>query len=536
MPRKPRSLKQEMDRLTAELREAGWTWTQVAAEYRRRYRLNPRQAFREAHRLTQAAVTLRWDALWPDDPLSVRKLGWWEAWPGPTGHEPPLAALNRLARIYQCRTTDLIDAEDHTPADPDTPHPPDTRIAPSGDVPATEVLPSLAVEDVLNILSRWHPEPFSSPARTQEPRDQEYDRLIHSLVRWAAQVKRRDALTVLGAAATAAYASPAFDLLSPEDLDRVASAVADPVRVDDATVDHMETVLRHVMRQEDALGPQPVLETMIAQHRLLQTVLAGGASDQVRPKLLSLLANAGRSIAWMLFNLNDFNSAHHYYAQAHKMAHLAADDATCSLVLAAWSHLTTWHGDPRLALEHALGAQRWSSRTNDPLLSAYAYGVEARAHAAIARRSGRSASRKDRLDCMRALERSKRELSRADPGDGSSRVYFYSEATYMGAQARCLLDMGTPTPALHLATTSLATLDPALIRDVAYTHLYAARAHMQLRNIEQACEHISEAAALARRNTSPRLARSIVEDREKLNPWNNTHAVSDLDDRIRSLG
>lgn len=535
MPRKPRSLKQQMDRLTAELRAAGWTWTQIAAEYQRRYRLNPRQAFREAHRLTQAAVTTRWDALWPDEPLSVRKLAWWEAWPGPTGHEPPLAALNRLARIYQCRTTDLIEGEDHSAADANSMHSADREVAPSRDVRRIDVASSLAIEDLLHVLSRWRLEEINNPSTAREPSDQEYDRLIHSLIKWAAQVKRRDALALVGAAATAAYASPAFELFHSEELHRVALAIADPARVDEATVAHFEAVIQHVMRQEDVLGPQPVLETMIAQHRLLRSLLSDGVPERIRGRMLSVLANAGRSIAWMLFNLNDFSGAEHYQAHARAAAHQAGDDAVCSHVLASWSHLATWRGDPRLGLEYALAAQRWSRGTGEPLLAAYAYGLEARAHAALVRRTGANGGR-DHLDCLRALDRSRSALGKASDGVESTRVYFYSEATYLGARARCLLALNKPAAALELAMTSLPSLNPALVRDAAYTHLYAARAHVQLRNIEEACEEIGKAAALARRNTSPRLTRSILRDREALDPWIRTRAVADLDDRLHALG
>jgi hypothetical protein len=106
-----------MDQLSAELRESGSTWVQVAGQFRRRWNLSARQSFREAHRLTQSRVTETWNSLWPDDPLTVRKLGAWEAWPNRTGNEPPMAALNKLARIYQCQTGDLVDGEDHGAAD-----------------------------------------------------------------------------------------------------------------------------------------------------------------------------------------------------------------------------------------------------------------------------------------------------------------------------------------------------------------------------------------------------------------------------------
>src|SRR5262245_25427074 len=117
MPPKPRSLKQQMDARTAELRERGSTWKQIAADYQTRFKLNPLRAFREAHRFTQGKVVLRGNERWPDDALNERRLGEGEAWPAVTGNEPPLTGLERLARIYQCRAGDLVDGEDHGETD-----------------------------------------------------------------------------------------------------------------------------------------------------------------------------------------------------------------------------------------------------------------------------------------------------------------------------------------------------------------------------------------------------------------------------------
>jgi hypothetical protein len=85
--------------------------TAIAQDFQVRFKLNPLRAFREAHRLTQAGVVHRWNQHWPDDPLSERRLGAWEALPGLTGNEPPLAGLERLAKIYQCRAGDLVDGD-----------------------------------------------------------------------------------------------------------------------------------------------------------------------------------------------------------------------------------------------------------------------------------------------------------------------------------------------------------------------------------------------------------------------------------------
>ncbi|MDH2425231.1 hypothetical protein [Sphaerisporangium sp. TRM90804] len=526
MPRKPRSLKEEMDRLTAELRERGATWPEIAAEYRRRYRLNSRQAFREAHRHTQERVVEEWKRLWPSEPFSVRKLGSWEAWPALTGNEPPLAGLNRLARIYRCRAGDLIDGEDHTGGDQNTP------AVRARNVPTLHLTANLKFSDIKGLLAN---EPLHQPMPPGEQREREFEQLVHAFTAWAAQMNRRDALALIGAAATSAYASPLLDRFDGDEPRRVALAAADPSRVDDATIGHIEAALRHCMRQEDALGPQALVATVLAQQSLVTSLLSSGVPEGARSKLLSLLADIRRCTAWMLFNLNDFKGADYYYSQARKAAHQAADDAMCSMVLANWSQLATWRGDPRLGVEHALGALAWSRRAGSKMLTAYACDVGARAYAAVVRRSAKGERREDHARCHRSMEQARRELHGAGQDDPGARlVHFYGEGQYLSTRTGCLLDTGDAAQALEVAAVAAAGIDPAFVRNVAYIRLKTAQAHLRLRHIDEACEQLGDAARLAGRNTSPRLVRSVVETREKLSPWQRTRSVTDLDERLHA--
>ncbi|GGK83731.1 hypothetical protein Sme01_17830 [Sphaerisporangium melleum] len=522
MPRKPRSLKEEMDRLTTELRDRGATWTEIAREFQRRYRLNSRQAFREAHRYTQERVVDEWRALWPSEPFSVRKLGSWEAWPAITGNEPPVAGLNRLARIYGCRARDLVDGEDHTASDQNV------MAARARDAVPSPRPATLAFSEIQAVLPS---QPLPGPMSPAQQREREYDRLVQAFTDWATQMNRRDALALIGAAATSAYASPLAD--RADESQRPAMAGADPSRVDDATLGHVQAVLRHAMRQEDALGPQAALATVLAQRQLVAGLLSAGVPGHMRAKTLSLLADIHRCTAWMLFNLNDFRGADHHYAQAREAAHQADDDAMCSMVLANWSQLATWRGDPRLGVEHALGALAWGQRAGSRLLTAYACDVGARAYAAVVRRSARGERRQDQARCFRSVEQAERELHGAAADDPGARlVPFYGEGQYLSTKAGCLLDTGDPARALDVATTAAAGIDPAFVRNAAYIRLKTAQAHLELRDIEQACEHLGEAARLAARNTSPRLVRSVMETREKLGPWHRTRSVAALDERL----
>lgn len=106
----------------------------------------------------------------------------------------------------------------------------------------------------------------------------------------------------------------------------MAGAAVGARRADPAVAAHVEAVLDHCMRQEDALGPQVVLDTVLAQQRLVTTLLAG-TSGALRARLLSLLANICRFTGWVLYNLNDYAGAGYYYGQARTAAHEADDDA-----------------------------------------------------------------------------------------------------------------------------------------------------------------------------------------------------------------
>ncbi|MEV6987425.1 hypothetical protein AB0M95_40065 [Sphaerisporangium sp. NPDC051017] len=521
-----RSLKRQMDDLSAQLRAQGLAWTDVAERFRATWPLNPRQAFREAHRYTQAKVVELWNVLWPEAPLTVRRLGSWEAWPR-GGHEPPIVALNRLARVYECRAIDLVDGEDHRPAE-------ERRLS---SLPPSAAVGGLTSDDLHNVL-------VTLPVRSGiggghafgSMRDQEYDALVQTLADWARRVKRREVLALISAAAAAAGVSPLSAIVNEDELDRIARVAEAAVRVDAATVGHVEMVLHHCMRQEDRLGPKAVLETVYAQHQLLSSLLAGDVPRGLRKRMLSLLANLRRFIAWTLFNLNDYTGADYYYDRARAAAHEADDDTLNSFVLANWSHLATWRGDPRQGVEHALGALAWGQRSGSKLLTSYSSDVGARAYAAVQRRSGKANRHSDYALCMTSLDRAMRDLAAASSGDsGSELLYFYGDGQYLSTRSRCLLDTGNVQQALELATVSLAGIDPAFVRNVAFTRLDLARAHLDLRDIDLACQEIGEAAHLTSQNTSPRLARRVVDLREALSPWQRTKSVRELDDRLQVL-
>ena len=124
-------------------------------------------------------------------------------------------------------------------------------------------------------------------------REAAYTQLVHSLAAWAHTVNRRELLRVLGWAATAAAGAPALHHLDEQESERVVLAVQAPQRVDGQVIDHIEAVLWRCARQDDLLGPQATLDTVLAQRSLVRSLLPE-AQIPVRDRLLSAYGGLSR--------------------------------------------------------------------------------------------------------------------------------------------------------------------------------------------------------------------------------------------------
>jgi hypothetical protein len=527
----PRSQKQQREQLVRSLRAEGKSRVEVADALRQRYRFNSRVALRYAHGWSQRQAADAWNQRWPDEPKTFKAFSYWEQWPSKTGYAPSFDNLSKLAELYECAVSDLIvDLPDFRHLDR----------APAGKaltvrqsrVPSA--MPDSSLISVGLTTGLQLPDNFAAllaqylgslaPSDrdmliTLRDRDHAFDQSVQVLISWAHTMKRRELLRALGWAATAASIFQKIDL---EEQERVASVLSRPSRVDAQTIDHIEAVLWRCQRQDDTLGPQAALDTVLAQRNLAR-VLVRECPASLRPRMLSVLSNASRHAGWLSFDLNDFESARYYYEDARALAHEAEDVELGAFVLCNMSHLATWEHKPRIGIDHAVAAGEWAKRTDDIPLRAYAADVAARAYAA----DGQQES------CLAALDIAEAALTvTGDQPPGY--VYFYNEGQHLSTRCGCHLELHEPQRAVTYAEHSLQALDRSYARNVAFTTVELGQAYILSNEIDEAARLLGDAGEIAACNSSARLVRQLEQARADIQPWQLTTAVRTLDDRLAS--
>jgi hypothetical protein len=326
--------------------------------------------------------------------------------------------------------------------------------------------------------------------------------------------------------AAASAAAAVADGLDGDEKKRVADALVNPERVDDAVAGHLEAVLWRCARLDDSLGPQAALDTVLAQRALVQTLLAR-AGRPVRDRLLSLYADLCGFAGWLSFDLGDHPAAVASYETARAAAHDTGHDALAALILCNMSQTATWHGQPRVGIDHATAAQRWADRAADAPLRAYARDVAARAYAGDQQPAA----------AYRAIDHA-RELLAGASKDAPTLVYFYTPGQLTSTESACHLQLGDPQRAGRTAEAALTAIGSKFVRNRALVTLRLASCRLRgpSPDVAGAAEALGEAARLAGRHRSIRVARQLHRGWRELQPWHHTTDVRPLRAQLTALG
>ena len=357
-----------------------------------------------------------------------------------------------------------------------------------------------------------------------EWREQLREQLKTFLREWANTMERREHLRLLGWVAAAVAASPILNLNGDEQ-ERLSKVIAKSSRVDEQSITHLETILQDCKRQEDTFGPHAVLHTVIAQRELVDSLL-GECPDELRPRLLSVYSSMSSSIGTYFFDLEDPSHAMHYGDQARKAAQDARSTKLAAYALCMMSHFSSWQGKAHAGIDFAVAAQSMADKTDDVLLQVCAAERAASAYAVDGQHK----------ECMAEFEGAFARLTLPASQRSESLVYWFHEGLIASKQSDCLLRLGKPAEAIAAAERGLQLFDSSFVGGVAFCTLRLGTARLLSGEIEEAARVIGEGALLATRNRSARLTSEVMAVRGRLQPWHNTTAVRELDERLRGWG
>ena len=513
MKGKPRSVRQAQALLAAQLRQQGRSWAEIGAVFQVRYRVNPRVALRQVHGWSQPQAAERWTELWPDDPRTFKNFSYWEQWPGQTGHSPSLDTLDRLARLYECKITDLLtDCRDYG-----------ARLEP---------VPGLQLRDC---------GPARGPARDPRPQEPPYLpdtspvtlRTALDLIRQAEasvadqagseadwpQTRLRRRTLLLEASSVLAVMAAAPMLEVP----RIAgSTKTGRAQADLAIAGYTGEVVAGLRRLGGAVGPRITLQPAMAL-RSAMAVLARNMPEIVTGQALTAYGDLTQLIGWLMFNLGDHRAARYYYDDARAAAYRAGNDDLAAYALSAVSQLAAVRQRPRHAVDHAQAAQQAARSSGSPYAIAYAADVTARAYAACGQ-VGR---------CQAALDKEQEALATIT-GDTprSPWWYFYDRSFYWGTESECALRLNMPVDASDAARRSLGLVTPLNLHNSALTLAFRTEALIKQGEYEEACETLADSARLTTLNSSRRIARRVDLLRRQLRVAGDSPAVRDLDEKL----
>lgn len=177
-------------------------------------------------------------------------------------------------------------------------------------------------------------------------------------------------------------------------------------------------------------------------------------------------------------------------------------------------------------MDLAAAAQSLATQTDDPLLrvcaaerAGTAYGVD-----------GQYKS------CLTEFDKAHEGMLSAIDAPPDSPAYYYHEGLLASHQSECLLLLEKPKEAAVSASTGLTVFNKSYVDGYALCTLHLGNGYLQADEIDEAARVIGSAASLAAQNRQARLVKELRTSRARMQPWQNTQAIRELDERLVGLG
>jgi transcriptional regulator with XRE-family HTH domain len=312
------------------------------------------------------------------------------------------------------------------------------------------------------------------------------------------------------------------------DWDRLAAMLRGQLGPGDRVlVDDLELITTSYARQVETVAPGSLLPALRSHLAMLSGSLHGGQPEPVRRRLLSLAGQtavlAGR-LSWLLDNRGE---ARQCWTLASDLAREAGDDTLLAEALGNQRVLHSTipnrgqYGRPDRALAVLDAAEERLTSTSSPYARMMVMLLRAEDHAAA---GDTAASQRDLEAAEAAL------LSAGGPDDGYYALW--DAGRIAGYRGSCALALRRPEEASTVLESALARTSEKLIGQRCAVMTDLATAYAMQREVEHSAALLMQSADTAERTGLGELLQRVHGARVQLEPWSDSPAVRQLDDRL----
>jgi transcriptional regulator with XRE-family HTH domain/tetratricopeptide (TPR) repeat protein len=336
---------------------------------------------------------------------------------------------------------------------------------------------------------------------------------------------RREFMGQVTALVGTATMEAVLDLGGPDALDRYSLAVGRPIRVDRATVQHLETVTATHRELYHHLSSFELVDAVTGHLRGVTRLLRGAQHRLLRRRLAAVAGETAGHAAWLFHDLGDQKLTERYYANAAIATRKAGDPALDAYVSGFKSLVRTSDGEPKAALALARVARQAGARSATATTRAWLAGLEAQALATL----------HESKACFVALRQAETAIGQAQPEEDPPWMYRFDEGRLAALAGSCYRQLGKFTPAERTLQEALEALDPSCIRRRSEALLELALVQLEKEDIDEACRFATQSYEAAMAAGSVVGQRRVGAFRSRLDRWSDAEAVRNLDELLAGL-
>lgn len=292
------------------------------------------------------------------------------------------------------------------------------------------------------------------------------------------------------------------------------------------SLDLLEAAVADYARRYPSAAPAELLGPVREHYRHAVRLLAGPLRITHRRRLSGVAGVLAGLAGSLSFDLQDQARAAAYFQVARQAAEEAEDRDLGAWALATWSLMPTYNGDHAEAWRLIEAAQAAGGRELSPTRRAWLAALEAKAHAGLG----------DAKRSTAALVRAERALGNLPAAAGNRLgTDFFDAPRLVGFRGASHLLLRQPKAARQALAEVLALRSATDVKGRSLARLDLAAAHIQEREVEQACAAVVEALTIpAAQRVDPirRRGRAVLFD---LAPWDTYRAVRDLREQVTPM-